>query len=270
MFVLGVAQKTDTLKLFYSINNSQLEANQNRIDSLLKKLNGLFVDVQIFGYADYLWDNDYNLNLSKQRAENVKNYLKQKSPSQFTFIVCEGKGELKSDDENNPEGNYFHRRVDIIYKTKIIVSISDEGDPVKKQADKNPPKKEIHDLKVGESLAIEGLSFEPGRHIVMKSSIVALHKILTALQINKYLKIEIQGHVCCTDNGNDGMDLDTHQIALSENRAKFVYDYLVKNGIDKERLSFKGFARTQPKVEIETSPEEEQMNRRVEIKVLEK
>lgn len=263
-------QKQDTLRLFYSINQSQLENNASRIDSLIKSLKGTFADVQIIGYADYLWNNDYNLTLSKQRAENVKNYISEKHSRQITIVSCEGKGELKSPNENNADGNYFHRRVDIIYKTKVLVSISDEGPVVKKPVEQKPIKKDINQLNVGESVSVEGLSFEPGRHIIMKESSEALHKLLTVLQNSQTLKIEIQGHVCCTDNGADGMDLDTHQQKLSENRAKFVYDYLVKKGIDASRLSYKGYGRKQPKVEIETTPEEEQMNRRVEIKILEK
>jgi flagellar motor protein MotB len=54
------------------------------------------------------------------------------------------------------------------------------------------------------------------------------------------------------------------------NRAKFVYDYLIENGIEKERLSYKGYAHTRPKILVENTPEEEQINRRVEIKITEK
>lgn len=97
-----------------------------------------------------------------------------------------------------------------------------------------------------------------------------LQKLLTALNENTKLRIEIQGHVCCTLNGADGMDLDTREMKLSENRAKAIYDYLVGKGISRNRLSYKGFGRTKPKVEIETNSEQEQLNRRVEIMIIEK
>src|SRR5207237_917561 len=155
---------------------------------------------------------------------------------------------------------------DVIFKTTVIEIISDvtpveKKKPEPKIEETKPPQKEITDLNVGESVALEGLSFEPGRHIILKKSIETLHKLLDVLKNNKNLKIEIQGHVCCTDNGEDGMDLDTRQAVLSENRAKFIYDYLVKSGISASRLTYKGYGRTRPKVEIETTPEEEQMNR---------
>lgn len=103
----------------------------------------------------------------------------------------------------------------------------------------------------------------------MKQSIPVLEELLATLKENSQLKIEIQGHICCMPGDEDGMDLDTKEMSLSENRAKLVFNYLVRNGIDESRLTYKGYGHTQPKVKPERTPEEEQMNRRVEIKVLE-
>ena len=119
-------------------------------------------------------------------------------------------------------------------------------------------------------LTIEGLSFVPGRHVILSSSAPALQNLLKTLKSNPKLKVEIQGHVCCTDNGEDGVDLDTREKKLSENRAKAIYDYLVDKGITKARLGYKGFGRTKPKEPVENTPEKEQANRRVEILVIEK
>ena len=93
---------------------------------------------------------------------------------------------------------------------------------------------------------------------------------LQTLKANPKLKVEIQGHVCCTENGEDGIDLDTREKKLSENRAKAVYEYLIAKGIDKARLSYKGYGRTNPKEVVEDTPQKEQANRRVEILVIEK
>jgi outer membrane protein OmpA-like peptidoglycan-associated protein len=40
--------------------------------------------------------------------------------------------------------------------------------------------------------------------------------------------------------GKDGLDKDTGLMNLSEARAKAIYDYLIKNGIDARRLDYKG------------------------------
>jgi outer membrane protein OmpA-like peptidoglycan-associated protein len=66
------------------------------------------------------------------------------------------------------------------------------------------------------------------------------------------------------------MDTDTHEKKLSLNRARTVYNFLVKNGIDPERLTYKGYGRSHPKISPEMTEADEQANRRVEIKILEK
>jgi outer membrane protein OmpA-like peptidoglycan-associated protein len=55
------------------------------------------------------------------------------------------------------------------------------------------------------------------------------------------MKIELQGH---TDTQGD----DAHNMELSHNRAKSVYEYLINKGIAKERLTYKGYGETQPVV----------------------
>ena len=64
------------------------------------------------------------------------------------------------------------------------------------------------------------------------------------------------------------MDNDTQTMNLSENRAKLIYDFLVREGIDGNRLQYKGYGSSRPKIYPETTDEDKQANRRVEIKVL--
>jgi outer membrane protein OmpA-like peptidoglycan-associated protein len=95
-----------------------------------------------------------------------------------------------------------------------------------------------------------------------------LVKLVETLKKETNLRIEIQGHVCCFDGNDDGFDYDNLDHQLSVNRAKAVYDYLIKNGIEASRLTYKGYGYSDPKVFPEITPQDEQMNRRVEVKVL--
>lgn len=265
-------KKADTLRLYFAINETESPANNARIDSAIKALNGQLMDVGIFGYADFLSNDAYNISLSQKRADLVKKRLILKAaPSQLNFYACEGRGEKFSKDNSSPEGEPKQRRVDVYFEPLTIINISEARlETPKDSATKTGPKKNLEDLNAGESLTIAGLSFIPGRHIILTSSAPALQKILQTLKANPKLKVEIQGHVCCTDNGEDGIDLDTREKKLSENRAKAIYDYLVDKGIKASRLTYKGYARTKPKEPVEDTPEKEQANRRVEIMVLEK
>ena len=95
----------------------------------------------------------------------------------------------------------------------------------------------------------------------MKSaSKVELEKLKEFLEKNATLKIEIGGH---TDNQGS----KTHNLELSKNRARSVYEWLITNGISKERLSFAGYADEKPIAKNDT-PEGRQENRRTEFKII--
>ena len=77
------------------------------------------------------------------------------------------------------------------------------------------------------------------------------------LQENKSIRVAINGH---TDDVGD----DAENLALSDNRAKAVKQYLSSQGISKKRLSAKGYGEAEPKVE-NTSPANRAQNRRTDF-----
>jgi outer membrane protein OmpA-like peptidoglycan-associated protein len=280
---MGWAQKADTLRLLYAINEKESSLNYKRIDSTLNALGGTFVDLSIYGYADFLCGPKYNADLSKARAERVKNYFVEKGKNTVNIVLCKGKGESCSVNNKSQYGEPSQRKVDVIIEKAVVINVSDtkleEPKKEEKKVEEKPkeevkpkePKKEITELSVGESASVEGLNFEPGRHVLRKESIDPLKKLLSTLQKHENLKIEIQGHVCCIGPGEeDGTDFDTHDNKLSENRAKAIYYYLIQKGIKADRLSYKGFGGSQPKIFPEKNFEDQQANRRVEIKIIEK
>ncbi len=263
-------KKTDTLRLYYAINEVESQANFLRVDSAIKALTKN-VDVAVFGFADFLSNEEYNLSLSQKRADAIKARLLSKKSSYINMYACEGKGEKLSKKNSSPEGEPKQRRVDIYFESVVTLNVAESflETPKEELKPKLTDKKNIEELEKGESMAVEGLSFVPGRHLILKSAIPVIQKLLKTLNDNPNIKIEIQGHVCCTSD-TDGLDYDTHQKNLSEARAKAIYEYLITKGISTDRLSYKGFGHTRPKELIEDSPEKEQANRRVEIMILEK
>ncbi|MGZ3921590.1 MAG: OmpA family protein [Bacteroidia bacterium] len=264
----------DSLRLFYGINEIQSENNFKRIDSAFNALKGVSVKIRITGYADFLYDSNYNITLSQKRAEAVKDYIRSKLASQkIEIISCKGLGEKYSKETSSKEGEPYQRRVVIYMEWKGKSEAVTTQNPVKEEKTKEEEDETSNDfggLAKGQSLALQGLTFEPGRHVMVKGSMPILEKLLKTLQENKNLKIQIQGHVCCTNGSDDGLDYDTHERKLSENRAKAIYDYLVSKGISSKRLSYKGFGHSKPLYPNESTPQEEQANRRVEIFIVEK
>ena len=74
------------------------------------------------------------------------------------------------------------------------------------------------------------------------------------------INVEIGGHT-------DSVGSDSYNQKLSEQRAKAVCDYLISQGVDKARLTYKGYGESEPIATNETEAGR-QRNRRVELKIL--
>lgn len=97
--------------------------------------------------------------------------------------------------------------------------------------------------------------------MVLPSSRPILGELLKIMQDNPLLKIDIQGHICC-------QKVEENQISLK--RAMAVYNYLVRNGVNKSRLSYQSFGSSRPVHPLpEKSEAEKVANRRVEIEIIE-
>ncbi|MCR9173490.1 MAG: OmpA family protein [bacterium] len=108
-------------------------------------------------------------------------------------------------------------------------------------------RKEVNHL----NLHLNFISGKAKIHPTSKDNLKELHEVL---QCNPYLKANIRGHVCCGDN-----------MRISKKRARKVYRYLVKSGIDKKRLDYEGLSNTEPLIYPEVTSHDRRMNRRVEV-----
>ncbi len=116
-------------------------------------------------------------------------------------------------------------------------------------------------IEKGQTITLNNIFFETGKFDLKKESEAELNRLLEILKNNPKLKIEISGH---TDSrGNEQANL-----TLSQNRANAVVNYLVLNGISRDRFVAKGYGKTKPISDNETE-EGRQKNRRVEFKILE-
>jgi outer membrane protein OmpA-like peptidoglycan-associated protein len=118
---------------------------------------------------------------------------------------------------------------------------------------------------------LANIFFDLGKSTLRKESFIELKTLASFLNRNPTLKIELGGHTDSRGNEADNLSLSTE-------RAKAVYDYLIVNEhISKERLSYKGYGKTQAifsdKVieAMKTNEEKEiahQKNRRTVYKVI--
>lgn len=117
-------------------------------------------------------------------------------------------------------------------------------------------------IEVGSEVVLRNVFFETDEFVLKPESKVELNKLITFLEQNPTVKLEVEGH---TDNqGNNA-----HNRELSNQRAKSVYVYLTTNGIEVERLQFKGYASDRPIADNETE-EGRANNRRTSVKIIAK
>ncbi len=123
--------------------------------------------------------------------------------------------------------------------------------------------KEIRKFEITDKpVVLKNIFFVTGRSDILPASEDELGALFTFLKANPSVSVEISGH---TDNqGNDKANLE-----LSEARAKAVSQYLIGKGINRSRLSWKGFGSQRP-VAGNNSEQGRQLNRRVEFRIVKK
>jgi outer membrane protein OmpA-like peptidoglycan-associated protein len=107
---------------------------------------------------------------------------------------------------------------------------------------------------------LQDVYFNTDKATLRESSYDALNDLLSAMQTNKAMRVEIAGHT--DDRASAEYNKD-----LSQRRAESVKAYLVENGIAKDRIRAKGYGESEPVASNETE-EGRQKNRRVEVRVL--
>jgi len=114
----------------------------------------------------------------------------------------------------------------------------------------------------GKIFILRNIFFDVDKFNLKPASYSELNILLNFLNKNPEIKLEIQGH---TDNTGTF----SHNKQLSLNRAKAVYNYLLANGISKNRLSFKAYADTKPIADNNTA-KGRALNRRTAFMIISK
>ena len=188
-------------------------------------------------------------------SENAKMILRDKNGNkkeqdfsvgdEGEFIAIVNVEEVKGDAllEIQTEGGAFE---------SLLISEEDVGNTVvkEKQIDVKPMEK-------GEAYTINDILFESNSSKLKESSKIVLDGFVDWLLVNKELNIEIQGHT-------DDVGPDKANLALSMDRSFSVMEYLIKNGVEKSRLKFKGYGESNPKVP-NTSSKSRSINRRTDF-----
>ncbi len=123
------------------------------------------------------------------------------------------------------------------------------------------------EMYVGKLILWKKIHFESEEDQFVLGSEEGLNSLYQFMMDNPKIKIEIRGHV-----NSDGLSMNPSRHGgmqkLSDRRAKAIYNFLIKKGIDKERLTAVGYADTQKIIKLPKDKSEYNLNIRAEILIL--
>jgi len=203
---------------------------------------------KIYGYCDWKGTSGYNDTLSLRRVDEVYHFLRNKGVNVKPGYEAKGFGK----DFEQSKVQAENRKVLVVF----------EKNPPKPQPESTKPlSQKLKDAQVGESVRLPNLYFKNNSAVLVATSQPTLYDLLCIMEENPTLKIEIQGHICCQTKSD--------QFDVSTARARAVYLFLVRNHIDRKRMTFKGYGISRPLHPIpEKSEQEADENRRVEVMVV--
>ena len=219
------------------------ETEENRLLLFIQNLHDIDIEkVSIYGFCDDRGSDRYNMVLSQNRANSIKDIFSKNEIDQNLITNVDGKGEIllkivHESDINKIRG--LNRKVEIIVIPKVVEIAESKSKEDKKTIFSN-------ELKKGDKVTLDKLLFKTGYAYLTPNSVKVLKRVADTLVKRKELYFTIQGHVCCTQNSRDAVDRRTKKRNLSVARAKYIYDYLSKKGVDKKRMRYVGMRRKFP------------------------
>ena len=162
---------------------------------------------------------------------------------------------------------YYYLRAEIgdYVTTEVKVDLNVEGDVFYEFMIKPREIAIDKDVDLAKVLNIKEIYFDLDKSDIRPDAAVELAKIVEVMRENPKMKIDIRSH---TDSRGD----DSYNLRLSDRRAKATLEWMVKQGIERKRLTAKGYGETQLvngcSNGVPCTEEEHQANRRSEFIII--
>ena len=214
----------------------------NRLVLFIQSLKDIQIErISIYGFTDDRGTDNYNLALSQNRANAIKKIFSRFGVDDNLISNVDGKGEVllrvvSSDNLNIIRG--LNRKVEINIEYP-------KNEEIKEEENKSTTFLS-GDLSVGDKITLDNILFKTGYSSLENESIEVLEGVASDLLKRKDIYFTIQGHVCCTKNSRDAIDKRTGKRNLSMARAKYIYNYLIKKGVKRNRMRYVGLRNKYP------------------------
>lgn len=228
--------------------SSNREGGKGSDDIYIWKLNPL-----VFNVAGIVFDDS-----TRNPLANSDIKLLNPDDSTYQSVTTDSKGQYSFKLKENAAYQLLVSRRDYFGNS---AEVSTKNQPVSKNFTIDIPLKPVP----LEEITLEDILYDLDSDKLRDTSKTKLMKLVGILKTSPNLRIGINSH---TDSrGSDEYNLD-----LSQRRAQSVVNYLIEQGIEKERLTAQGFGETKLLNRcangVQCTEEEHQINRRTTFKVL--
>ncbi|PTX22339.1 outer membrane protein OmpA-like peptidoglycan-associated protein [Pontibacter mucosus] len=110
-------------------------------------------------------------------------------------------------------------------------------------------------------IVLENIFYDFDKANIRPDAAVELDKLVQILIDNPAISIELSSHT-------DSRGSDIYNVDLSQRRAESAVEYIISKGIDRSRITAKGYGESRPVVKNAKTEEQHQRNRRTEFKVV--
>ncbi|RSK46722.1 OmpA family protein [Hymenobacter perfusus] len=110
------------------------------------------------------------------------------------------------------------------------------------------------------AIVVDNIFYDYDKADIRPDAALELDKLIETLNDNPKITIELSSHT-------DSRGKDAYNLALSQRRAESAVAYIVSKGVDKARITAKGYGESRPVLKAAKTEEEYQRNRRTEFKV---
>ncbi len=229
-----------------------------------KKLKDLDITVRL--------PEDKKGGIAEDKAVTIMGKLNKAPAGTEVSIVDQSSGKTVATTKINKDGSFKLSNITYGSKSDYLLTATSKGNVIAKNSisAKNIRNGETIDLgeismitppAIGDKILTEMIYFDFNSFVIREVSYPILDQIVTYLNENKSIRIEIGGHT-------DSIGKDEYNQVLSQRRANSVKQYLTSKGISANRLVAVGYGEKKP---IASNDEEEQgreLNRRIEFKVI--
>ncbi|HET6246046.1 MAG: OmpA family protein [Bacteroidetes bacterium] len=234
-------------KLMYGKDSKNSLINQ--IVKLEDNKGEVLMVTQTDDYGDFSFKN-----VNAKEKFNIVLEKNVNLPSDAPLFIATQTGVLLKELSRDKNNNFSYEILPA--EVKILTIIPEDNAEIKIKNFKKSSENEVS--------FTENILYESGQSELDMEAKKMLNKLFATLKQNPTYKLEIYSH---TDSRGD----NESNLKLSEKRAGQVKDYLVKKGLETQRIISKGFGESQLlnrcKDDVDCSELEHQYNRRTEFKI---